>query len=63
VGNDTAAGVYRRSVGRRGGASETVTEKDLIDFEEAGVECWKLVEEMRQEWEAILDKEEAQEQE
>lgn len=56
--NDTAVGVYHKTVGRRYGVSENVSEKDLTEFQELGAECWKQVEALRLEWEAILDKDE-----
>lgn len=58
LANDTAVGIYRKSVGRRGGGVENMTEEDLVKFQELGADCWRQVEDMRVQWEAILDAEE-----
>ncbi|KEY69132.1 hypothetical protein S7711_04915 [Stachybotrys chartarum IBT 7711] len=55
VKTDTESGIYRKSVGRKHG-SKAVVEEDLTAFEELGAECWRQMESMRREWEAILDK-------
>jgi 3-keto steroid reductase len=46
--------VLRRSVGRKKGARD-VTERDVAEFEEVGREVWEAMEEMREEWEEMLD--------
>ncbi|KAI9151831.1 3-keto-steroid reductase [Paramyrothecium foliicola] len=60
LANDNTVGIYKKSVGRRGGGVENMTEDNLIKFQELGAECWKQVEDMRVRWEAILDAEENQ---
>lgn len=46
--------VLRRSVGRKRGAKD-VTERELAEFEEMGREVWEAMEEMREEWEEMLN--------
>lgn len=46
--------VLRRGVGRLRGAKD-VTERELVEFEEMGREVWETMEEMREEWEEMLD--------
>ncbi|KAJ4266421.1 3-keto-steroid reductase [Fusarium torreyae] len=51
---DTAVGVLKKTIGRKRGASY-VTKDDIARFEELGAECWKKMENLRYEWENILE--------
>ncbi|KAJ4210562.1 3-keto-steroid reductase [Fusarium falciforme] len=46
---DTAVGVFRKTIGRKRGAVD-VTKEDIVEFEELGVETWKKMEELRDTW-------------
>ncbi|KAM5377292.1 hypothetical protein ACJZ2D_005111 [Fusarium nematophilum] len=50
---DTAVGVFKKTVGRKRGAVD-VTKEDIVEFEELGAECWKKMEELRQEWGGLI---------
>ncbi|CAG9943872.1 unnamed protein product [Clonostachys rosea f. rosea IK726] len=47
-------GVLRRSVGRRRDAADPTAES-LAEFEEVGADVWEQLEELREEWEEILE--------
>ncbi|KAF4964943.1 hypothetical protein FSARC_7215 [Fusarium sarcochroum] len=51
---DTAVGVFKKTIGRKRGALD-VTQDDIARFEEMGAECWKKMENLRYEWENILE--------
>ncbi|KAK7433136.1 3-keto-steroid reductase [Neonectria magnoliae] len=51
---DTTPGVFNKTVGRKFGAVD-VTEDELVEFETWGVKSWKMMEELRHEWESILN--------
>ncbi|KPM37483.1 hypothetical protein AK830_g9072 [Neonectria ditissima] len=51
---DKTAGVFNKTVGRKFG-SQDVTKEELVKFEALGVESWKKMEELRHEWEKILN--------
>lgn len=46
--------ILRKSRGRFN-HSKDVTQEDLVEFEELGRDCWEQMEEMREEWEELLD--------
>ncbi|KAM0426779.1 hypothetical protein ACHAPT_008095 [Fusarium lateritium] len=46
---DTALGVFKKTIGRKRGAID-VTKEGIIEFEEQGVETWKKMEELRGTW-------------
>ncbi|EEU41046.1 uncharacterized protein NECHADRAFT_91272 [Fusarium vanettenii 77-13-4] len=46
---DTAVGVFRKTIGRKRGAVD-VTKEDIVEFEELGAETWKKMEELRETW-------------
>jgi 3-keto steroid reductase len=50
---DTAVGVMRKVVGRKGTRVPT-TRESREEFEALGAHCWKEMEQLRHEWEAIL---------
>ncbi|PNP76737.1 hypothetical protein FNYG_10156 [Fusarium nygamai] len=47
-------GVLRKTIGRKRGVRD-VTKEDIIEFEELGAECWKKMEELRQEWGGLIN--------
>ncbi|RCI10112.1 hypothetical protein L249_8459 [Ophiocordyceps polyrhachis-furcata BCC 54312] len=55
---DVACGVLHRSVGRKYGSVDATAE-DIIRFEELGAACWREMEELRSQWDDLLDREEA----
>ncbi|RDA92489.1 hypothetical protein CP533_6429 [Ophiocordyceps camponoti-saundersi (nom. inval.)] len=55
---DVSHGVLHRSVGRKHGSADTTAE-DIIRFEELGAACWRKMEELRSQWDEVLDREEA----
>ncbi|POR33847.1 Vigilin 1 [Tolypocladium paradoxum] len=57
---DTAVGVLHKSRGRKHGVVD-VTAEDIVRFEELGARCWKEMEELRAEWEDVLEDEEEDE--
>jgi 3-keto steroid reductase len=52
--DEGVTGVLRKAIGRRPGV-EDVSEESLQEFELLGRDCWEQMEELRAEWEAILD--------
>ncbi|QUC21396.1 uncharacterized protein UV8b_05639 [Ustilaginoidea virens] len=52
---DCAVGVLRKAVGRKLGAAFT-TADDLVEFEALGARCWNQLEELRAQWDEILDR-------
>ncbi|KKY34617.1 putative 3-keto steroid reductase-like protein [Diaporthe ampelina] len=50
---DGAAGLLRKTKGRRSGA-QLVTEEMRVEFEETGALCWREMERLRAEWEARM---------
>ncbi|PNY25471.1 Vigilin 1 [Tolypocladium capitatum] len=54
IAADTAVGVLHKSRGRKRGVVD-VTAEDIVRFEELGARCWKEMEELRAEWEDILE--------
>ena len=53
-GGDREVGGLRKMVGRKSGAKH-VTERELVEFEEVGKQCWIEMERLREEWEDLLD--------
>lgn len=51
---DGVTGVLRKRIGRKLGVP-VVRKGDLIEFEELGAECWEQMEDLREEWNEILD--------
>lgn len=51
---DTTLGYLAKTVGRKSGSVD-VTEDQIVEFEALGAQCWKRMEELRHEWEKILD--------
>ncbi|KAF7558548.1 hypothetical protein G7046_g5608 [Stylonectria norvegica] len=51
---DTTGALLNKAIGRKSGALD-VSEDSLVEFEELGVECWKTMEDMRLEWQEVLD--------
>lgn len=56
---DTAVGVLHKLRGRKHGAVD-VTAEDIVRFEELGAECWRQMEELRAEWEDIIEEDEVE---
>jgi 3-keto steroid reductase len=50
LAEDESTGVLRKMVGRKANAVD-LTEAKRAEFEEVGVECWKEMERLREEWE------------
>ncbi|KAJ9131758.1 hypothetical protein NKR19_g9471 [Coniochaeta hoffmannii] len=50
---DGSTGVLRKMVGRRSDAVD-LTEEKRAEFEDLGVECWREMERLREEWEARM---------
>ncbi|KAF5024305.1 hypothetical protein F66182_3635 [Fusarium sp. NRRL 66182] len=51
---DATVGVFNKNVGRRLGVVD-VTKEEIVRFEELGAELWKKMEDMRHEWEDVLE--------
>ncbi|OAA51736.1 3-ketosteroid reductase [Metarhizium rileyi] len=56
IAADNAIGVLRKSVGRKVGIRD-VTAEDIAEFEEVGAQCWQQLEELRAQWEDIIERE------
>lgn len=51
---DGVDGVFRKAVGRKKGVVDATTEH-IAEFERLGARCWKQLEDMRLEWERLLN--------
>lgn len=56
IAADTAVGVLRKSVGRKVGVKDATAE-EITEFEEIGAQCWRQLEELRAQWEDIIERE------
>ncbi|KAG6136771.1 hypothetical protein E4U28_004876 [Claviceps purpurea] len=54
IATDTAVGVLRKSIGRKIGIRNADAES-IADFEEVGAQCWQQLEELRAQWEDIIN--------
>ncbi|KAK2590382.1 3-keto-steroid reductase [Conoideocrella luteorostrata] len=56
IAADTAVGLFRKSIGRRTGVQDATAE-DIAEFEEVGAQCWQQLEQLRAQWEEIIEQE------
>nr|AFU35567.1 3-ketosteroid reductase [Epichloe bromicola] len=54
IAADTAVGVLRKSVGRKIGTCDATAES-IADFEEVGAQCWQQLEQLRAQWDDIIE--------